>query len=316
MSYLVTGATGLVGSRVVRDLVNIGEPVVGYEQSPNMSILKMLMSEDEIAEVKIVQGDILELDRLMRIARENNIDTIIHLAATLGAETKDNLRQAVRVNVEGTINVFETARLLGMNKVVWASSSTVFTAGKYEKEYIPNDAPHYPWDLYGSCKAFGENVADYYFQEFGMDITALRYGTIFGVGQQRGNSATIVRELILNPALGKPGRLTGRDDVLAWTYVDDAARVALLACKYRRGNIGAFNIMGQLHSVKELAAYVRELIPDADIELLPGHYAGPRWKLESAVTEKEVGYHPQWLVKEGIRETINIVRRQHGLPPV
>jgi len=317
MSYLVTGGTGLLGSRIVRDLAKDSETVVAYDLFPDTNILKMLLTEEESTTVKVVAGDVVDFDYLMNIVKENNIDVIIHTATILGQETKANPRRAAMVNAQGTINVFETARLLELKKVVWASAGAIFTAGKYKEEYIPNDAPHYPRELYGACKSFGENAADCYFQEFGVDITAPRYSClIFGAGQQRGGPAVMVRELMLNPALGKPGRVPLGDDTVAWLYVDDAARAALLACKHHRVKTGAFNIVGLVHPVRELADYVRELLPDAHIELLPGRRDNVTSKLETAVTEKELGFRPQWSVKQGIKETINMERRYQGLPPV
>lgn len=322
MTYLVTGGTGLLGSRIVRDLVKGGDPVIVYDLFMDKSMLEMLLDEDERTLVKLVPGDVVDFDYLMHTVKESNVDIIIHTAAILGEAIEANPRLAAMAGTEGTINIFEIARLLRLKKVVWSSSNAVFAsnaffARKYNKEYIPNDAPHHPWGLYGACKSFGENAADYYSQEFGTDITTLRYGAfIFGAGQKRGNPATIVKELILNPALDKAGRVPWGDDAIGWLYVDDAARAAVLACKHCRVKTGAFNIVGHIHSVRELADYVRELIPDANIELLPGYLEGPSWKLETTATEEELGYYPQWSIRQGIKETINMVRRQHSLSEV
>ena len=150
--------------------------------------------------------------------------------------------------------MFETARLLGLKKEVWTSSSAVFATGTYEEEYIPNDAPHYPWGLYGATKSFGEGAAEYYFRAFGVDITGIRQGgMIFGAGQHQSDSGVLIRGLFLNPALGKPGRVPWGDDTIGWSYADDVARVHILALKHRRVKTGAFNITGHMHSMREVA---------------------------------------------------------------
>ena len=317
MSYLVTGGTGLLGARIVRDLIRDGEQVVAYDLFPDRDMMDMLLSEHEKAKVKIVQGDVLDFSYLMNTLKENNVDSIVHTAAIIGKDAINaNIPLATRVGTEGTVNIFEAARLLGLKKVVWTSSNAVF-AGQYGGKSVPNDAPHNPWGIYGASKSFGEHAADYYFQEFGVDITALRYGgLIFGAGQERGNSGAIMRELVLNPSLGKKGRVPFGDDTLAWIYVDDAARAAVLACKHHRVKTGSFNIAGHMCSMRELVDYVKALIPDADIEVLPGSIEFPPWRLDMAATKKELGYQPQWSVKDGIKETINMMRQRHALPAV
>jgi len=311
--YLITGGTGLIGSRIARDLIKEGGEVIAYDLLPDIDIMQMVLSKDEMAQIKIIKGSVTDLDFLVRTTEENKVDIIFHMASILGTAITNDVCRATRINAEGTINVFETARRLGLRKVVWASTNAVFS-GQYDGKHVPNDCPHHPWGLYGAFKSLAENVADFYFEKWSMDITAPRYGAlIFGAGQQRGNSADIAQELIIKPALGKPSCVPWGDDTMGWLYVDDAARAAILSSKQPRIEAGAYNIDGEIHSVKEIASYVRELIPDADIDLLPGCLDGPPWRLDTTLIEKEVGYRSQWTTKEGLRETINMIRRQYGL---
>ena len=203
-----------------------------------------------------------------------------------------------------------------MKKVVWASSNACFgPPEKYPEEYIPNDAPHYPQDVYGATKSFNEVVAAYYFDHYGVDITGIRYEHVYGVGQRRGVFAAMVRELIFNPALGKPGKVHYGESILGWTYVDDAAKATVLVSKVPRTKTRAFSLTGDVHSVKEAADYVTELLPGAEITLLPGTLAHSV-KFDTRLIEEEIGYRPQWSLEQGIKETINMVRRSHGLTPI
>lgn len=315
MTCLVTGGTGLIGSRIVRDLVREGEQVIVYDWHPARSYLEWLMSEEEIESmVKIVQGDVTDSPCLLRTIKENNVEKIIHTAALLTLEANANPLLAVKINCEGTICLFEAARILGLKKVVWASSNSCFgPPEKYPEEYIPNDAPHYPQNVYAATKSFNEVVAAYYFDQYGVDITGIRYMHVYGVGQHRGIFATIIRELVLNPALGKPGRVPHGDAIIGWSYVDDPARATVMASKVPRTKTRSFSIMGYVHSVREAAEYVRKLLPDADITVLPGTFTGDPIKFDTRLIEEEIGYRPQWSMEQGIKETINMVRREHGL---
>ena len=318
MAYLVTGGTGFIGSYVVRDIVREGERVVVYDLFPERSVFERLLSEEERARIKIVRGDVADLAYLLHTIKENNVDRIIHMAALLTAGAVANPPLALKVNSEGTINVFEAARLLGLKKVFWASSISVFGfSQKYAYECIANDAPHRPSDIYGACKSFNENAADFYFERYGLDISAIRYGHPYGVGMQEGihGTANLIRELIENPVWGKPGKVPFADNVMNWLYVDDAARATLLGTKIPRTKTRAFNISGDVRSLREITDYIRKLVPGADITLLPGSRGSP-CRFETKPIEEELGFRPQWSVERGIKEILNTARRQRGLPPV
>ena len=81
MAYLVTGGTGLIGSRIVRDILREGESAVAYDLYPESTFLEQLLSDKEKEQVKIIRGDVTDLPYLLHTVKENNIDTIIHLAS-------------------------------------------------------------------------------------------------------------------------------------------------------------------------------------------------------------------------------------------
>lgn len=316
MSYLVTGGTGLIGSYIVRDLVREGEHVVVYDILPDRRLLERLMSGNEIEDkVTIIPGDVTDPPHLFRSIVENRVEKIIHTASLLTLDSNSNPYLAVKVNCQGTICVFEAARTLGLTKVVWASSNSCFgPAEKYAQEYIPNDASHYPQNIYGATKAFNEAAATYYFNHYGVDITGIRYMHVYGVGVRRGFFATILQELITNPALGKPGRVPHGDAMIGWSYVDDPARATVMASKVLKTKTRSYSIMGDVRSVREAADYVRRILPQADITVLPGTFTGDPVKFDTTAIEQEIGYRPEWSMERGIKEAINTIRRENGLP--
>lgn len=316
MSYLVTGGTGLIGSRIVRDLVQAGEQVVAYDLFPQKDLLEQLLNKEEMTQVKIEQGDITDLTHLIHCARENDIDRVIHLVAMFSAASVANPPLSIKVNCEGTCNVFETARILGLKKVVWASSVSVFgPTEKYAEEYVPNDALHCPWGIYGAAKSFSETLAATYIDHYGLDISAIRYSFVYGTGGRVGNIAWLIRELIEKPVEGKPGSVPWGDDELGWLYVNDAARVTVDLSKVAKPKTKAFTVSGDVRPIKEAVDYVKSLLPGADITLEPG-YMGVGWRYDSTPLEEEIGYRPQWSMEQGLKDVVNTVRQQHGLPPV
>ena len=114
-----------------------------------------------------------------------------------------------------------------------------------------------------------EQFANYYADKYGLDIGALRLVLVYGAWQSRGRTAAIIREMLANPALGKAGKVpAARDNVLGWTYVDDAARAIALLAGSPRTKTRTYSIRGDIHSVGEMADYVQQLIPDARVTFL------------------------------------------------
>ena len=118
MNYLVTGGCGFIGSHIIRQLKRQGHNPIAYDLYPNKTSIEQVLSPEEIKEVKIIQGGVDDKDVLIRILKENRIDGIIHLAALLGAAGEDDRAEAVRVNILGTINIFEAVLAAGIKRVM------------------------------------------------------------------------------------------------------------------------------------------------------------------------------------------------------
>lgn len=320
MTYLVTGGTGFIGARIVRDLVRQGDNVVVYDWAPAADGLEKLLDKQEIEQhVKLVAGDVTDFAFLVRTLKDNKVESVIHLAALMYLDVNANPLRGIRVNCEGTVNIFEAARLLGLKKVVWESSGSVFgPPGKYAEEYIPNDAPHYPQNLYGAAKSFDENVAAYYTDRYKVDISALRLVMVYGAGQKRGRTARIIQELVAGPALGKPGKVpAAADNLMGWMYVDDAARATVMAAGVANPPTKAYSVRGDICTIGEIAGHVKKLVPGADIAFLPPEKSGGgaimTCKYDMTPFETDIGYRPQWTIENGLKETMNIVRAESGL---
>ncbi len=323
MTYLVTGGTGFIGSRVVRDLVQSGEDVVVYDWAPAAAALAGLLSPEEINDhVTLVGGDVTDFPLLARTLKDNDVAKVIHLASLMYLDVNANPLRGVRVNCEGTVNVFEAARLLGLEKVVWESSGSVFgPPEKYAEEFIPNDAAHYPQNLYGAAKSFDERAAAYYRERHGTDITALRLVMVYGPGMKRGRTARIIQELVYNPALGRAGKPpAAADNLFGWTHVDDAAGATVAASRVTRPAEAAYSVSGELATIGQLADYVRELVPGAELSLLPPEKAGGgsimTCKYDMTAFDRDIGYKPRRTLRDGLRETMNAVRAEAGLAPL
>ena len=141
MAYLITGGMGCIGSYVIRDLLNAGEKIIVYDFIPDLTIPRMVLTEEQLEQFTFVQGDITDLPHVLRTVQEHQIDRIIHLASWQVPACDANPPQALKIVCEGTINMFEAARIFGLKRVVWASSVAVFGSPEdYNYQQIENDA--------------------------------------------------------------------------------------------------------------------------------------------------------------------------------
>ena len=126
---LVTGVLGCLGAWVARAVVADGDDVVGYDLGENTARLDLVLGEDA-ARVTLVRGDITELDALERALDEHEITRVVHLAALQVPFVRANPPLGMRVNVAGTVNVFEAVskRLDRIPGVAYASSTAVYSA--------------------------------------------------------------------------------------------------------------------------------------------------------------------------------------------
>src|SRR5258708_8356613 len=122
MATLVAGAYGFMVSWVVRQLVREGEPVYAFDLNEDVHRLRLSMTDGEIARVGFIKGDITEAVQVNTALVDYKIDTILHLAALQVPFCRADPRRGARVNVEGTVNIFQGALETGIRRVTYASS--------------------------------------------------------------------------------------------------------------------------------------------------------------------------------------------------
>lgn len=311
--YLVTGGTGFVGSYVLRQLLDSSQSVVAFDAAPDTGLLEYLVGTERSREVQVVAGDITDLGHLLRTCQQYRIERIIHMAAIIGAE---NPALTVRVNCDGTMNVLENARILGLRRVVLTSSLAVFGPhSKYPQEYIPNDAPHSPSSIYGACKSLDEVCGRHYFDRYGVDTIAIRLLGTYGFGRKGARSLPRFEELFVKPALGMPGRVPEGDTVQNWQYVEDAARALVMAGYAEKTATRAFTSEGDIRSTAEVAQVMRTLVPGADITLRPGAADVP-YKFDTAPLRVEIGCRAEWTIERGVEQYVRDIQVSRASHPV
>ena len=286
---MVTGGLGYCGRHVVDQLRARGENVVSYNRD---------YAEGVADGVTLVQGELYDIPRLLQTIREHSVVRIVHTAAMSHPDLSIEFPIATfQANVDGTVNLFEAARLAGVQRIVYFSSETVY--GHIDGT-VREEAPLHPTTPYGVTKVTGELLADVYTRLYEFDAISLRFSEVYGPGNKM---PTALRDMLLAAVHGQSFRMPdGGDHRFQFIHVDDVARATLCALDCEAPAQRVFNITGGSQvSLSDAAALVRSAVPGAAIEVGPGFWHLDRqgeWDITAA--ERELGYTPRVALADGI----------------
>jgi len=321
MNILITGGTSFIGSYCARELLKDGHTVVGYNRNPSPQLLKKLLSKSEFEKVKLESGDVADLPHMMRIARENKIDSVIHLAAAMYPNS-ENPSEVIPTNVVGTYNVFELARELKLRRVVYGGSISVF--GRIRDLIGPEsskalfDEKHLvynPTRMYGATKALGEFMAAHYNRTFGTDIIGLRIPRVYGTEKLTGSGVQFT-EFLQKIAHDEPATIENGNDALVYLYVEDAAALICKVCLIPNTKTKIFNAHeGGHYTGWQLAGILKEINPQAKITIKQGQSVYDTPALDNTAMKSELSFTPKYSLKDGMKLVLNEMRHKSGLPP-
>lgn len=291
---LVTGAGGCLGAWVLRLLAAAGVDSVGFDLSADRRRLALLCGEKAARAQVWETGDIADGARVLEAMRRHQIRAVIHLAALQVPYCKADPAEGARVNVVGSVNVFEAARALGVRHLAYASSSSALAM-----------AVNSPWmeTLYGAYKVCNEQAARVYWRDWGVASVGVRPAVVYGPGRDRGMSskitaamlAAVVGESFVVPFTGRVG----------FVYTEDAAEIFVRAAALAGEGAPVFDLTGDERSIAEVLEIVRARRPAARVSC-----AGPVLALPPDISDEPlrafVGDRRRWTMERGIDDTLLI----------
>ena len=266
--FLVTGALGCIGAWTVRELVREGVPVVGFDVGRDRRRLALVLRPDELAGVPLVNGDITELGSLEQVMADHDITNVIHLAALQVPFCRADPPLGARVNVVGTVNVFEAVRRRvdagsEMAPVVYTGSIGMFSASDVDAAsgQLREEAEPHPGNHYGAYKLANEGNARIYWADSGIASVGLRPMTVYGAGRDQGmtSSPTVA---IAAAVLGTPFRITFGGSTL-FQYAQDVASTLILASRAAPAGARVFNLGGSPVSIEAWIEAIEDAVPGA-----------------------------------------------------
>ncbi len=307
--FLVTGAMGCIGAWVARNLVREGTPVTVFDLSDNPHRLKLVMQPEELAQVSFIRDDLTEYNAVEKAVKDSSVTHIIHLAALQVPFCKADPVMGAKVNVVGTVNVFEAARRLGLKRVVYASSVAVYgLSDEYPEDVIGNDALLKPRNLYGVYKQANEGTARIYWQDNGISSIGLRGYTIYGPGRDQGMTSSPTKAM-LAAAAGQPAHITygGRSGM---QYVDDVAKIFIQAARVPFEGAEVYNMRGSVVDMSEVIAAIEAVAPAVrgQITCDPKPLPFPAGT-DDAALRSLMGALPDTPLQEGVAATVEMFQR-------
>lgn len=260
---LVTGAGGQVGQVLGKTL---------EERYRKGNILATdLKPVDVFHQFELL--DVLDMMEYRKIIEKFRPDVIFHLVGVLSAAGESDLRKSWDVNTRGWINTLEVAVEYGVSKVFFPSSIAVFGPGSSLERAGQNIALH-PVTMYGVTKVAGENLGQYYFSKFGLDVRALRYPGIISYQSAPGGGTTDYAVEIFQKAIVDQSYTCsiGENTMLPMMFVDDAIRGTLELMETPPENLtvrSAYNFAGVSFTPAMLAEEIRKHIQGFEMKFKP-----------------------------------------------
>ena len=308
MNILITGVAGFIGSHLAEKLLHKKHCIMGIDNFDNFYPLdlKKRNISDFInnGNFKFYEGDVRNGELLKTIFTENKIDVIVHLAAKGGVRPSIlKPREYFDVNVVGTLNVLEAMKIFKVNKLVFASSSSVY--GNNDKTpFSENDNVDYPISPYAATKKSGELLCHTYHHLYNFDITCLRFFTVFGPRQRPDLAIHKFTNKILNgESIDVYGDGSNSRD---YTYIEDIVDGVTKSIS----NLSGFNIfnLGESKTItlNSMIAVLEKYIGKKAIKNYLPMQEGDVITTFADITKakKMLGYNPEWDFDAGIREFV------------
>jgi len=268
MATLITGGAGFIGSRLAQILIDEGETPVIFDSSPVQGPL-----EEYRGRFVSEQGSLVHLPVLMDCIERHAIDRIFHLGGMLSLPSENNHAGAFDVNVVGTYNILEAARIKKMRQVIYGSTIATYSKD-IQGDTIDDHTIQRPSSFYGVTKTFGELAGRWYHRRFGLDFRGVRLPSIVGPGAKTAHMSIYNAWAIEYAIKGLPYEINCAPETRcpALYYKDAALALKRLAdAEPSRIETRVYNIAGVTppYSAQELVEAVRRSIPEARLTFNP-----------------------------------------------
>ena len=313
MKVLITGGAGFIGSHVVDRLISRGDHIVNIDNIDpcyDVNIKLKNIQNHESPNYSFIKGDIRNKELLQDVFAKNDFDIVLHLAAKTGVRPSiQDPREYSEVNILGTLNILECMKDFNVKKIIFASSSSIY-GNNSKTPFSETDAVDFPISPYAATKKSGELLCYNYHHLYNINITCLRFFTVYGP-RQRPEMA--ISYFVKSALTGLPIQLFGDGTSLRdYTYIDDIVDGIFKAIEHCSGyniyNLGE----SQTTSLTELIAIIEDVCSKKIIkEKLPLQKGDVNLTYADInKARNEIGYNPKTLIKDGVKKYVDWINEK------
>jgi nucleoside-diphosphate-sugar epimerase len=311
---LVTGGAGFIGSHLVEELVRRGRRVRVFD---NLSTGKLENLDPVLEDIEFIGGDVLDAAAVAAAMR--GVERVFHQAALRSVpRSVDDPLMSNRVNVDGTLNVLLAARVAGVQRVVYASSSSAY--GRSEVLPLREDQAPAPVSPYAVSKLAAEYYCQVFTSLYGVPTVSLRYFNVFGPRQDPQSKYAAVIPRFIAAALDGESLEVHGDGLQSrdFTYVANVVSANCLAAERDEAVGHVFNVAcGGRHSLMDIVELVRRLCA-VDARPIHWHHVPARagdvrhTLADIAKAERLLGYRPLVGLEQGLDSTVQALVLARG----
>src|SRR6201988_867050 len=300
-TFFITGAQGCIGSWIVKALIERGDTAVVFDRSDDSRRLSAIMSDEDLAKVRFITGDITESTSALSALDASGAAKVIHLAGLQVPTCKADPVTGALVNVLGTLKIFEAARQLGLQRVVYASSAAVYGMNDDDLA-LDETAQCEPTTHYGVFKRANEGNARVYFLDHGVNSVGLRPLTVYGVNRDTGLTSDPTKAM-KSAVLGRPFhiRFGGATD---FQYVADTAAAFIACADNALDGAHVFNLHGETVTVDRIANFINASAGAGEVITFGGPPIPIAASMDNSAIRKTIGSLPSTPLETGVRETM------------
>ncbi len=316
MAIFVTGGVGFVGANIVKDLADRGHDVVSLDVLPADDLVMNFLGASA-NRVRFITGSILDVPTLDAIRSEHNVEKVVHAAVfTVNRTDLETARSSdiLDINLTGTGNLLELARLSAVQRFVYISSGAAYGLTRDPDQTYNEDDPPQPGNLYGITKFASEMLTRRYGELHGFETVSLRLSTPYGpmerVTGHRGNMSTPY-QWTGQMLRGEPIESNNSDHGRDYTYVRDTASAVGEVVDAARLRHDLYNVTNGVPVTEgEIQRTLAELFPET--RLVPTSQAdagasslGPtRGPLSGYRLWHDLGWIPQYDLASGLTDYV------------
>ena len=311
MSILVIGGAGFIGRRMIPALAAAGHELTCMD----IDVAGASTAFAHLGhKVKVVRGDVTQFDDVIGAMQESRADRVVNLSYFIGDLAP---HVAFKLDIQGMDNCFEAARRSGVKHTVFASSVAVTGQQTEFGERLVDETDERRGETqYAVNKIINEWQAHDYRRAYGMTITCIRPANVTGPDKKFGSIDHV--NCMCQPARGQSVTFPHADTMRCVIHVEDMAEVFARVVLTDKPKYETYNSGGAMVSLAELAAQVREFLPDADIRFeaeTGGRAISGNYLIDNSrvIEEFSVQYAP---LRQRVKEVINAIRTGEGLSPL